>query len=348
MSTRPLVAFGLLSLGLALACSSDEEWVTLEAKEKTAAPTTAEPTFPTAAPTAPGTPGLAGVKERGTLRVAADPDAAPFLQKKADGSFEGFEYGLMSAIASGVGVPVQVVPATFDELVGKLSSGEADLVIGQLSPSAAYSGVAFSTSYLQYSMCLVVGKDSPIAAITDLKGKKVGMYEDPVARQLADTLIGGAYEPVLFDDYGYFEKLARGQLDAMIYDCPLARYEMKTFGDQLKVVDDALNITTYTVGVREGDATMLGEVNKVLIELGNTGVLARLESQWLAGTSAEADFQTRTGKVVVVKRGDTLGEISKRELGSVDRYKELYELNRDVIGVDPNLIYQGMKLRVPG
>ncbi len=342
---HPLLALAPVLVGLALACGGDEEWVTLEPDADKAESTTKVEAPP---PVSGGAPGLAGVKSRGSLRVAADPDAAPFLVKGADGSFEGFEYGLMSAIAGKAGVPVEIVPATFSELTDKLSSGQADLVIGQLSPSSEYSGVAFSASYLQYSMCLVVTKDSKVGDIGQLKGRKVGMYDDPVAQQVADTLIGGAYEQVLFDDYGYFEKLARGQLDAMIYDCPLARYEMKTFGDQLKVIDDALNITTYTVGVRADDATLLSEVNGILQDLGNNGVLARLEGQWLQSEAPQADFQTRSGKVLVVKRGDTLGAIAGRELGSPDRYRELYELNKDVIGSDPNLIYVGMKLRLPG
>lgn len=342
-------------LALALGCGG-EDWVKLGSEEPGAQAPSGEgpgasggeaPTRP-AATTAGRQPGLEGVRQRGKLRVAADPNAPPFLAKGADGSFQGFEAGIIQAVAGRAGVPFEIVPATYDELPERLREGKADLIVGQLSPSSAIEGVSFSTSYLQYSMCLVVGASSPVKAIGDLKGKRVGMYEDPVARQVADTLIPGGYQRVDFQDYGYFEQLVRGQLDAVIYDCPLARYEITTFGDKLRVLDDALNVATYTVGVPQGDAQLLAEVNATLQELGNSGVLARLATQWLGEAAEARDQQTRSGRVVVVRRGDTLAEIAKRELGSVDRYKELYELNRDVVGPDPNLIYVGMKLRLPG
>ena len=60
-----------------------------------------------------------------------------------------------------------------------------------------------------------------------------------------------------------------------------------------------------------------------------------------------AVIETATGKVCVVRKGDTLGVIAERELGSVDRWKEIFEKNADVIGPDADLIYVGMRLRVP-
>lgn len=350
---KAMGSVGVGFLALALGCSG-EDWVRLGSEEPgTQAPSGEGPEASASegskapAATAGRQPGMEGVRQRGTLRVAADPNAPPFLSKGADGSFEGFEAGIIQALAGRAGVPYEIVPATYDELPERLREGKADLIVGQLSPSSAIDGVSFSTSYLQYSMCLVVSSSSPVKAIGELKGKRVGMYEDPVARQVADTLIPGGYQRVDFQDYGYFEQLVRGQLDAVLYDCPLARYEITTFGDKLRVLDDALNVATYTVGVPRGDDRLLAEVNATLQELGNGGVLARLAAQWLGEAPEARDQQTRSGRVVVVRRGDTLGEIAKRELGSPDRFKELYERNKDIIGPDPNLIYVGMKLRLP-
>ncbi len=302
----------------------------------------------TPTPAAPAGPaGFAGAKFRGTLRIAADIDAPPFLGRDPSGTLEGFEYALMTSMADRAGVPLKIVESKFDDLAAKVTSGEADLAIGQMSPSSSYDGLAFSVSYLQYSLCLIVPKESKVKALPDLKGKRVAMYDDPVARQLSDVLIGASYDRQLFDDYGYFEKMTRGQLDAMVYDCPLARYEMKVYGDALRVADDALNVTTYNVAVRADDKVMLQEVNGVLKELGNNGLLEMLQTRWLGAPATAEDFETATGKVCVVKKGDTLGLIAERELGSSDRWKEIFEKNTDVIGPDPDLVYAGMRLRVP-
>jgi ABC-type amino acid transport substrate-binding protein len=291
--------------------------------------------------------GLDGIRRRGALRVAADPDAAPFLSRAADGTWEGYEYAIMRAIADRAGVPVTIVEAKFPDLTTKVTAGDADLAIGQIAPSDSYPGLAWSVSYLQYSLCLVVPADSKVKTAADLKGKRVAMYDDPVARQVSDVLISATYERVLFEDYGYFEKMVRGQLDGMVYDCPLARYEMGTYGKKLRIAEDALNIATYNVAVDARDPVLLGEVDGVLKDLGDQGLLATLEARWLGAAAATEAYQSATGRVVVVQRGDSLSGIAQRELGSVDRWKELYAANQDVVGPDPNEIYSGMRLRVP-
>ena len=47
-----------------------------------------------------------------------------------------------------------------------------------------------------------------------------------------------------------------------------------------------------------------------------------------------------------VKSGDNLSTIAQNVLGSASRWKEIYELNKDIIS-NPNLIYPGWKLKLP-
>jgi ABC-type amino acid transport substrate-binding protein len=338
------VAFVLAALaGFSLACGGGSA----PEPKATNPPAPSAAPLPAPTPAAPPAATFATIKTRGTMKVAADPEAPPFLSKSADGGWQGFEYGIMLAVSDRAGASVEIVPGQFDDLPDLVRSGAADMAIGQMSPSAAYEGLAFSTSYLQYSLCLVVQKGSKAKSLGDLAGKRIGMYDDPVARQLTDVLVGASYDRQLFDDYGYFDKLAAGGLDAMVYDCPLARYELERWKDKLEIVNDSLNIATYNVAVRSADTHLLDEVNKILEEIGNNGLLGSLQEKWLGKLTHSGDFETATGKVVVVKKGDTLSMISKRQLGTPDRWKEIYEQNKDVVGTNPQIIYVGMQLRMP-
>lgn len=49
----------------------------------------------------------------------------------------------------------------------------------------------------------------------------------------------------------------------------------------------------------------------------------------------------------VVRPGDTLSEIAAKYLGGASNWRRLYDLNRQVIGTDPNLIHPGMVLKMP-
>jgi len=49
-----------------------------------------------------------------------------------------------------------------------------------------------------------------------------------------------------------------------------------------------------------------------------------------------------------VKKGDSLWKIAEKYLGSGSKWKEIYNLNKKVIGNNPNLIYAGQVLTLPG
>jgi nucleoid-associated protein YgaU len=52
-------------------------------------------------------------------------------------------------------------------------------------------------------------------------------------------------------------------------------------------------------------------------------------------------------RTYTVDSGDNLSAIAKQELGDANRWREIYELNKDVIGDNPDLIQPGMELKLP-
>ena len=64
------------------------------------------------------------------------------------------------------------------------------------------------------------------------------------------------------------------------------------------------------------------------------------------GKEAAAKATTAT-KTHTVEKGENLSVIAEQELGSQSRWKEIYELNKELIGKDPDLIHPGQVLKVP-
>ena len=62
---------------------------------------------------------------------------------------------------------------------------------------------------------------------------------------------------------------------------------------------------------------------------------------------AKANSKKKKSKIYVVQKGDCLWNIAKACTGKGTDWKQLYKLNKKVIGSNPNLIYPGQKLTLP-
>jgi len=69
---------------------------------------------------------------------------------------------------------------------------------------------------------------------------------------------------------------------------------------------------------------------------------------WRAGPAASQQPTSTfgSGKTYIVVKGDSLSKIAKREYGDANKWRTIYEANKDLIK-DPDLIYPGQELKVP-
>lgn len=77
------------------------------------------------------------------------------------------------------------------------------------------------------------------------------------------------------------------------------------------------------------------------------GTIERAEER-LRTVSAGSRVNGGTPGMYVVEKGDSLFDIARYELGSAARWTEIYELNKEALGDDVNLLKPGMQLRMPG
>jgi nucleoid-associated protein YgaU len=102
-------------------------------------------------------------------------------------------------------------------------------------------------------------------------------------------------------------------------------------GDKFGHVGDVY----YTLDIREYRPVQTKKIEQ------NVGATAK--------ATAEPSRPNPTPKATThqVVSGDSLWKIAQRELGNGDRWREIYEKNKSVIGPNPNLIKPGQKLVLP-
>src|SRR5699024_9746036 len=63
--------------------------------------------------------------------------------------------------------------------------------------------------------------------------------------------------------------------------------------------------------------------------------------------SEEEEADAEELREYTLRRGDSLSTVAARELGNGARWTEIYKLNRDVIGPNPDGVRDGMKIKLP-
>jgi ABC-type amino acid transport substrate-binding protein len=289
---------------------------------------------------------LQKVIDGGVLRVAAEPGTPPMLTREGS-RYDGFDWAIAQAIAKRIGVDnVVIVAGKYSELPGRLISGKADVIISGYTADPSIAGVDWSESYLDYGLCLVVRRGSPIRSIDDLQGKVVGIFNDPAAEADVKRLVKGFRRLEKYED-GYFDLLAEGKIDAFLYDFPYAQEEIKEYGNKLEIVQFNLTESTYNVGVRRDATSLLKMVNSAIRSLKASDEYRQIVRRYLGGTGPAPVAKVAAGQEVYkVKSGDTLSKIAQTQLGKTSRWNEIWELNKGRIA-DPNLIEIGWELVLP-
>jgi nucleoid-associated protein YgaU len=100
-----------------------------------------------------------------------------------------------------------------------------------------------------------------------------------------------------------------------------------------------------------GNVDSQADREKLILAIGNTPGVGQVDDQLTVGTSAAAPADTQgtagpSSTLYTVKRGDTLSAIAESCYGDANKYQQIFEANRPMLG-DPNKIYPGQVLRIP-
>ena len=291
---------------------------------------------------------LASIRQTGVLRVGMEEDAPPLHFINDRKQEDGFDFRLAGVISEALGAQrIQVVEADYEDLPDRLRGGDIDVIMAGYVPDPSIDGVVWSNGYLDFGLCLIVheGMVSTYRSVKDLAGKRIAIYDDPAAERWVKENIPGARISKFSGDDGWFEAVEKDQADALIYDYPFAAEEIKEH-PQTTIVQFNLNQSKYAVGIPAGNFDLVYEVNQAIDKFKATPQYAELMREYLT-TESEAFMKPVAGRrTYTVRPGDTLSRIAQAELKDVNRWREIWDLNRERVA-NENLIYPRLVLLMP-
>jgi len=231
---------------------------------------------------------MAKLQERGVIRIGVKYDVPPFgFENPRSGEVEGFDVDLGKAVAEKLGVRAELVEAISDNRIPFIQDGTVDLVLSTMTINAERAEqIGFTDPYFIAKGRILVPKDSDIAGIEDLAGRRVctalgSTYEETLKREApdADLRLVDAYSECL-------ELLQNGAVDAISTDDVILT-GMIIQDDSLKLVGDELTTEPYGGGFKKDDTQFAEFLNGVLEEYKSDGRWQRSYDRWLGRYTGE-------------------------------------------------------------
>jgi glutamate transport system substrate-binding protein len=271
----------VVAVGVA-ACGDDDE------EPAGGGTTTEEGTGGTAVEEFPADTTMGKIQEKGEIAVGVKYDVPPFgFKNPQSGNVEGFDVDLGKAVADKLGVKTKLVEAISDNRIPFIQDGTVDLVLSTMTINAERAEqIGFSDPYFIAKGRILVPKDSEIAGIEDLAGRKVctalgSTYEETLKTKApkADLRLVDAYSECL-------ELLQNGAIDAISTDDVILT-GMIIQDDSLKLVGDELTVEPYGAGFKKDDAEFAEFVNGVIAEYKSSGAWQESYDRWLGQYTGE-------------------------------------------------------------
>lgn len=225
------------------------------------------------------------------LRVATNPEFAPFEYVGDTGEIEGIDIDIINEIAKDLGMTVEMEAMDFDALVPALAAGQLDAVIaGMTIDETRKQSVLFSDPYFTATQVVILPEGSEIATQEDLKGKRIGVQMGTTGDLLISKEEYGVGEVSRYNKgMDAAMDLKNGRLDAVVIDTLPAKQFAASLGG-LVVHEDILadvEVEYYGIAVQLTNTELAEKINASLARMQEDGTFDAILVKYVDEGEAE-------------------------------------------------------------
>lgn len=220
-----------------------------------------------------------------TLVVASDPTFPPMEFLDQNKNLVGYSIDYINAVAKEAGLKVTVKNIAWDGIFAALESDQADIIAASVTiTEKRKEAMLFSEPYCEVRQALVVPIKSSVKSMKDLEGLKVGGQIGTTG--LIETLPKSKVKAIVktYDEFGLaMEDLAKGNIDAVICDFPVAGYfvnKKEGYKDKLHIAYVTEESERYGFAARKKDQALVNQLNKGIQAVKSKGIQKDIEIKW--------------------------------------------------------------------
>ena len=267
--------------------------------------------------------GLVPLPGQEPLVVGMELTYPPFEFVNEDGDPDGVSVRMAEALADYLDRPLKIENIKFDTLITALKSGNIDCVISSMTANdERRQSIDFSDPYVTTGLAMLVGKDSDIKGLDDLKkpGRTIVARLGTTGETFAREHLQEATVITMQEDPACALEVSQGKADAWIYDQLSIFAHHKNHAKTTRALLRPLREEQWAVGLRKpkpGEKNKLrASVNDFLREFRASGGFEPLAERYL---KEERKLVRELGvpfifdSGVIIKGGDTKADAHKAE-----------------------------------
>ena len=225
-------------------------------------------------------------KNENVLVIGLDDKFAPMGFRDEQGNIVGFDVDLAKETARRMGVTFRFKAIDWNNKEQELNSGNIDLIWNALDITPERKEkFLFSKPYMETRQIILVkkGNTQNIHSEGSLEGKRVGTQTGSSPEDYLNANGKNNFaEFKTYDDFNAaFKALDDGEVDALVCDEVLARYEIHRNGGRFEVIGITVGpFSEIGVGFRKNDVELRDQVQAAFDEIVADGTAKKISEKW--------------------------------------------------------------------
>ena len=217
----------------------------------------------------------------GKLTMSTNAAFPPYEMTADDGSFEGIDVEIATAIAKKLGLELQIDDMDFDAAQLAAQNGKSDIVMAGLTVNDERKLVMeFSDTYSTGVQVIIVKEGSDIT-IDNLGDQQIGTQRGTTGNIYCADDYGDDHVIAYDNGITAVQALVNGQVDCVVIDSAPASEFVKA-NPGLVILDTEYVTEDYAIGMAKGNTELLEAVNGALKELIADGTVKTIVEKYIS------------------------------------------------------------------
>ncbi|NYT82228.1 ABC transporter substrate-binding protein [Alcaligenaceae bacterium] len=229
---------------------------------------------------------LEDIKARGKFICGTMGTAEPFsFQDPKTRAIVGYEVDMCQAVADSLKVPLELKLIAVEARIPELVAGRVDLIAANLgwTPERAQQIDYSFQHFASLQKVLARESDKDLKSPADLAGKRVSAVRGSSSEAGARKHIPNVETVTFKDPSGAFLAVQQGKVSGfVISELNAVKFKAQAANSPVpvKLLEPALFLEPWGMGMRKGDTEFRNHVNKVLTDMDASGQADRIYDKW--------------------------------------------------------------------